>query len=90
MMAMNNDLPAKTDDPFNSPHSAAMRRHRQRQDLARSREQRLFSAAELNASAMSLLQANPEGLLAFVKRNHHKRSLRQVRQLEQRMREQHA
>jgi hypothetical protein len=87
---MTTDTPSTFPDPFDSHLVAAMHRHRQRNTLAKSMEQRLAVAAELYASAMASTQGNPVGRRAFIKRNHHKRSLSRVRQLELRMREPHA
>ncbi len=74
-------------DPFiDETAVAAMDRHRRREMLKLSPEQRLEKLQELQAIAWQLLEVNPVAKQAFIARNHHKRNETNVRLLEQKMR----
>ncbi|MEX0671169.1 MAG: hypothetical protein WD060_12000 [Pirellulales bacterium] len=64
-----------TDSSPGTPHLSARDRHAAAASLVRSPEERLQAMQELIAGSWAMLEANPEGLAHFLRRNYKARAI---------------
>ena len=71
-----------TDSPPGTPHFSARDRHAAAASRARSPEERLQAMQDLIARSWAMLEANPEGLAHFLRRNYKARAIAVVHERE--------